>query len=401
MYNEDLADHILAKLGEAFPRKAQLFELRRQASDYSTLPENDWINAADALVKLGYADGKVLRAGAAQVATAVANLEITAKGRDQLRSSAPAVPPSDDLDVLLPLFSKRQFNIDIATYSAKATELAPLSLMVIDFDYFKEINDQFGHSLADEILISVANELKSVCAHKGRCYRWGGDELAVLLPNYSVGESYALADRVRAAIGGLKFDRYPKRVTLSMGISDYPGVTKAPSALFDDADAAVRNAKESGRDQICVAKGAGLTGVAPVPRLSRAEIKERVDKVRVWLKLLQGVAQNFLIEIENKSREDIIVEEVLVESDGIHLTEPAFAPPGDVWKIRPDSTLRIGWPCKTDPAITLERMHDKGLSFDARIEIVVAAKILGERKEFRQKIPVRVNLLGHRIIPLI
>lgn len=400
MYNEALAGHILARLGEAFPRKTQLFELRRQTSDYSTLQENDWINAADALVKLGYADGKVLRAGAAQVAQSVANLEITAKGRDQLLSSAPAVPPPGDLDVLLPLFSKRQFSIDIARYSAKATALAPLSLMVIDFDYFKEVNDQFGHGLADEILILVANELKSVCAGKGSCYRWGGDEFAVLLPNYSAHESNALADRIRTAVGNLTFDQYPKRVSLSIGISDYPGASKISTTLFEVADAALRTAKESGRDQICVADGAVLTGLNSTPKLSKAEIRERVDRVRVWLKLLNGIAPNFLIEIENKSPEEVLVEEILVESDGVQLTEPAFAPPGDTWKIRPDSALPIGWPCKTNAAVTLERIHDKGLFFDARLELVVMARILGERKEFRQKIPVRVNVTGHKIVPL-
>jgi diguanylate cyclase (GGDEF)-like protein len=157
---------------------------------------------------------------------------------------------------------------------------------VIDFDHFKSVNDRFGHSVGNEVLLGTASTIKSVCTGKGRCYRWGGDELAVLLPNHTSREAHAVAERMRDDVAELKFPSYPETVTLSMGIASYPGSCSSRERLFNDADDAARAAKDAGRDQICVAGGATRGDSAPAAlRLSPTEMKRALEKVRLWMKL--------------------------------------------------------------------------------------------------------------------
>lgn len=133
--------------------------------------------------------------------------------------------------------------------SERADASAPLSLLVIDVDEFKKVNDNFSHTVGNEVLLGIASVINSVCNGKGRCYRWGGDELAILLPNYSGREAVVLAERVREVLSTVNFEGYPNKVTLSIGIASFPGTSKSLE-LFSNADQALRDAKNSGRNRI-------------------------------------------------------------------------------------------------------------------------------------------------------
>jgi hypothetical protein len=103
--------------------------------------------------------------------------------------------------------------------------------------------------------------VKAVCAAKGRCYRWGGEELAVLLPNYTSAEAASLAERIRRGVSKLEFQNYPQNVTISAGVACHPETSPTGERLVEDADNAMYQAKQRGRDRVTSAKS--LAGADP------------------------------------------------------------------------------------------------------------------------------------------
>jgi diguanylate cyclase (GGDEF)-like protein len=308
-----------------------------------------------------------------------------------------------ELDDSLPLSSRRQFDIDLAEMLTEASESAPLSLMLIDVDHFKSINDALQHSGGDDVLLGIASALKVACEGKGRCYRWGGDEMAALLPNYQSKEALPLAERLNEEISTLKFDGYGGTITLSIGIASSLQHLSTPEEFFKVADAALYAAKEGGRNRVCLAGGT----VAPisqktVPGLSQAEIKKRLDQIRLWVKLVNGKAQNFSFCVENISDEELVIKEIRMESDGHLITEPAFAPTPELWKVAPRGVCYLSWFCKTDPAASLTRMNDhKGLLLKVSLRILLICAVLDQSQEFEQRIPVQVKASSNEIASLV
>jgi diguanylate cyclase (GGDEF)-like protein len=115
------------------------------------------------------------------------------------------------------------------------------------------VNDTFQHDVGDEVLKGIASEIKSACQFKGKCYRYGGDEIAVLLPNHTAAEAYAVAERIRASVARVRFEGYPNQMTLSIGVAAYPGSCPTSDRLFKCADQAMYDAKQNGKNQVRVA----------------------------------------------------------------------------------------------------------------------------------------------------
>ncbi len=179
-------------------------------------------------------------------------LEVKFDGRG---GAIAATPPEPELkDDLLPILPRRRLDPELGELVANANELAPLALLMIDIDNFKAVNDRFQHHVGDEVLKGIASAIKSVCELKGRCYRYGGDEIAVLLPNHSLAEGRAVAERILGAVADVKFEGYPDRMTLSIGVASLPGSCEKGSELSRCADAAMYKAKEGGKNQVRVAE---------------------------------------------------------------------------------------------------------------------------------------------------
>jgi diguanylate cyclase (GGDEF)-like protein len=191
------------------------------------------------------------------------DLEIRRKEEELFTPQRSDREPVDDgvQDDLLPLYRKRQFETDLPKILSEASGYAPVSLLFLDLDYFKQVNDRLGHLVGNEVLLGVASAVKAICAAKGRCYRWGGEELAVLLPNYTCAEAQSLAERIRHGVSKLEFENYPDKMTVSVGVASYPETSTTRERLVDDADNAMYQAKEKGRDQV----RAATTG-SPRPR---------------------------------------------------------------------------------------------------------------------------------------
>jgi diguanylate cyclase (GGDEF)-like protein len=169
------------------------------------------------------------------------------------RGKAVAAAAEPDLkDDLLPIFPRRRLAPELGELVANANELAPVSLLMIDIDNFKTVNDRFQHHVGDEVLKGIASAIKSVCESKGRCYRYGGDEIVVLLPNHSLPEGRAVAERILSTVASVRFEGYPDRMTLSIGAASFPGSCEKDSELLRCADGAMYSAKEGGKNQVRV-----------------------------------------------------------------------------------------------------------------------------------------------------
>jgi diguanylate cyclase (GGDEF)-like protein len=164
-------------------------------------------------------------------------------------------------DPLTGLHRKESFERDLADAVANATDREPLSLLLVDLDHFKNVNDSFGHGFGDQVLGDVATIFRKVLAsYGGTGYRWGGEEFAGLLPNRSEEEAKACAERVRNELAGTPITT-PKsgrhQQTVSIGVVTFQGAlgTAVPvltRALFETVDKAVYDAKQAGRNQTVV-----------------------------------------------------------------------------------------------------------------------------------------------------
>lgn len=127
----------------------------------------------------------------------------------------------------------------------------PVTLIVADLDHFKRINDTYGHEAGDEVLVDVARRMQEELRLVDVLYRIGGEEFVVLLPRTGRLEAEQIAERLRQAISERPCGGRPLTASLGLASFEAAGFEYAPA--FDRADAALLEAKELGRNQVCVA----------------------------------------------------------------------------------------------------------------------------------------------------
>jgi diguanylate cyclase (GGDEF)-like protein len=130
----------------------------------------------------------------------------------------------------------------------------PLSVVMMDLDHFKNINDSYGHATGDKVLCAVAEVLENSLRHGDIFGRWGGEEFMIFLPGNDREGAEITAERLRAAIAGLDLGHLQPglALTASLGVSIFDGQDTDASAhsLVARADKAMYVAKEAGRDQV-------------------------------------------------------------------------------------------------------------------------------------------------------
>lgn len=145
----------------------------------------------------------------------------------------------------------------------------PLSLLMIDVDYFKRYNDSQGHSLGNEALCQIAEIMRQVCRDVDLLIRYGGEEFVVLLPETSLTEACAVAERLRAAVADHPFAGRESQpggmVTVSIGVAGYPADAKSDAELLEFADTALYLAKRTTKNCVmtCPARKAPSVGASP------------------------------------------------------------------------------------------------------------------------------------------
>ncbi len=163
------------------------------------------------------------------------------------------------IDELTHLFNRRYYNEHFPIEFKRAQRYQhELSLMFVDIDNFKEINDQYGHSTGDIVLKSVSNYIRKITRGSDLCIRYGGDEFLILLPETSRQAAFEVAAKLKKAVETVlitvngKIDELI--ISMSIGISSYPEDTIEPQMLIELADRALYEAKKTGKDQIVTAK---------------------------------------------------------------------------------------------------------------------------------------------------
>jgi len=124
-----------------------------------------------------------------------------------------------------------------------------VSVILFDTDYFKKVNDTYGHLVGDEVLKSVSNTIKNSLREGDTASRWGGEEIAVLLLGANESDAISKADEIRQEISELKFSVPDLSITISAGVSSSQKSLNFKE-LLDRADKALYKAKESGRNKV-------------------------------------------------------------------------------------------------------------------------------------------------------
>ncbi len=154
---------------------------------------------------------------------------------------------SDEPGELNELPKKEQLITDVGSFLARP---AGIALLVIDLDHFKSVNDMKGHQEGDACLGRVVKAIGDVLGRKGILYRWGGDEFAVALPDFSSEEAHATAERIRCAVEKAK-PGADLLVTTSIGVSASERMMDGTAEnLLEAADSAMYASKQRGKNRV-------------------------------------------------------------------------------------------------------------------------------------------------------
>ena len=158
-------------------------------------------------------------------------------------------------DPLTGCFNRRKLNEDVRMELSRAKRLDEnLSVLMIDLDYFKKINDNYGHLAGDVVLKAAVNAMKYQLRDYDTLYRYGGEEFTALLPEISHQQALIAAERIRNALSNTQIridsDQFVS-VTASIGIATFPGDAEDCESLLNSADRAVFKAKDLGRNRVC------------------------------------------------------------------------------------------------------------------------------------------------------
>jgi diguanylate cyclase (GGDEF)-like protein len=197
--------------------------------------------------------------------------------RDSVSQAAPVLANLRNLaiaefraatDSLTGLPNKRAVSDTTKRMFAQASRTeTPVSLLMLDLDHFKGVNDRFGHAVGDQVLANVGAVLREAVRGSDFAGRNGGEEFCVVLPDTDVDGAREAAEKIRALIADISLPGVDLSITASIGIATYPEHAVSVERLERLADAALYLAKRSGRDRAEVARltedGAMVANGAP------------------------------------------------------------------------------------------------------------------------------------------
>ena len=163
-------------------------------------------------------------------------------------------------DALTGIYNRRFFNEIIEKQLALAKRHnEPLSLLIADIDYFKNINDIYGHTAGDRALQQVVKLMKNAIRSSDIMARYGGEEFAIIMPTTDTDHALSKAEEIRQRISSADFDHVVTgkviRMNLSIGVASFPEHGSEPGTLMNNADRALYKAKNNGRNQVVVYYG--------------------------------------------------------------------------------------------------------------------------------------------------
>jgi len=158
------------------------------------------------------------------------------------------------IDPLTNVFNRRAFHsafenacqeVTIAAKRNKRKQKPQYSLILIDIDNFKELNDAFGHSFGDQVLKKFGQFLQAMVRNVDAVFRWGGEEFAIILHNTSIEQAQTIAENIQISACTAKMPYFCAGVAQCK-----PGLSQKD--IFNKADKALYEAKRNGKNQICI-----------------------------------------------------------------------------------------------------------------------------------------------------
>ncbi len=170
-------------------------------------------------------------------------------------------------DTLTHVGNRARFEEDFVRHLIEAVRYGrPLSVIMLDIDHFKQINDRHGHAVGDQVLRAVATIVGAEVRSADALYRWGGEEFCVLSPETVLAGARESAERIRNAVAGADFGTVAG-VTISLGVAQWRDGEEA-DALLRRVDAALYAAKQQGRNRVETAEALELADASQSSRLS-------------------------------------------------------------------------------------------------------------------------------------
>ncbi len=209
-------------------------------------------------VSRGWADNELmlLHTVADQLAVAVRQADMFAQVQEQAQT-----------DSLTGCYNRRSFDLRLEQNLHLATRmLEPLSVVMLDLDHFKQINDQAGHETGDVVLCMLAETLRNGLRAVDTVARFGGDEFVIILPQANTEGAMIVAERLRKRIEQIEVPGFGQ-VTSSFGIATFPNHASSRDDLLAAADRALYDAKNSGRNRISVVDIVSLAKNGPTVEL--------------------------------------------------------------------------------------------------------------------------------------
>ncbi len=168
------------------------------------------------------------------------------------------------LDELTGLYNQRFMEVSLSQEVARSQRYgSPVSLLFLDLDKFKSINDTLGHVVGSQMIKAAARTLREIIRDSDQLLRYGGDEFCVILPNTSLEGAHILAERIRFAFDTNAYDLTLQsgideardlKVTASIGVSSFPECAESVQDLVKQADAAMYESKRSGKNRVTLAQ---------------------------------------------------------------------------------------------------------------------------------------------------
>ncbi|HEU5451601.1 MAG TPA: diguanylate cyclase [Terriglobales bacterium] len=164
------------------------------------------------------------------------------------------------VDGLTGMFNRRYFEMRILEEMERMRRYQhEMSIIMVDIDNFKKLNDEFGHLLGDEVLRQVGTLFSQQLRRGDVACRFGGEEFVVIAPETDGDKAVAMAEKMRRVVETYPFTGVPRPVTISAGIADFPACGDNRDALVRAADAALYTAKQKGRNRVSRSSAENVT----------------------------------------------------------------------------------------------------------------------------------------------
>ena len=257
-------------------------------------------------VLITFDDVTPLEAKNAELAKMLAELSVTHQIIEQKNEQLKTLATRDALTGCL---NRRAFLESYQEqYSQAERKQTALSVLMIDIDNFKRVNDQYGHLVGDHALKFVSDVIKGSFDRSGFVGRYGGEEFAVALPGVSLEEGLQSAEAFRQAVSKRSMDGLPlESLTVSVGVASFARGLKDSTELLDRADRALYKAKQAGRDRVHQYE---LSDAVQVARLVEPAPQEEpthtldVSQLRARLRDMKKLIREQASDITHKSMHD-------------------------------------------------------------------------------------------------